>query len=135
MAKNNPHPLTFVKDFLQLSPIVSKTQSMSMVPTINPNENIRIYQHPIELIKTGDIVAFYTSKGTIVAHRVIKIQQHHQICLTTKGDANPVADKWIVTQKNYLGKVRRIRKFPVILILLKIRLKHILKQIFERLFQ
>lgn len=60
------------------------------------NKNIKY-----EDIKEQDIVAYKTSSGALVSHRVIKIEKDGFI---TQGDANKVDDGLSVTKLNYIGK-------------------------------
>lgn len=52
-------------------------------------------------IKEGDIIAFSKGSGLPVTHRVVGAGPQG---LETKGDANPVPDGIVTTEKNYMGK-------------------------------
>ena len=60
-------------------------------------------------VEEGDIIVFYGTVGSttgVITHRVIqKTGTGDDAVLTTKGDANPVADPNPVTRDNLLGKV------------------------------
>ena len=60
-------------------------------------------------VEEGDIIVFYGTVGSttgVITHRVIqKTGTGDEAVLTTKGDANPVADPNPVTRDNLLGKV------------------------------
>ena len=54
-----------------------------------------------EDIRKGDIIAFETSLGTVVTHRVICVTDSG---LETKGDANEISDGITTTEDNLKGK-------------------------------
>lgn len=60
-------------------------------------------------VEEGDIIVFYGTVGSttgVITHRVVrKTGTGDGAVLTTKGDANPVADPNPVTRGNLLGKV------------------------------
>ncbi len=77
-------------------------RSGSMEPAL-PTGSLCFINHRIayEKIQEGDLVAFRTSLGQKVLHRVIRVTDQG---LETKGDANQVSDGISVTEENYLGK-------------------------------
>jgi signal peptidase len=82
----------------------------SMEPTIAPGALLISQEVPIDQIQVGDIVCFRSREanmlGKSITHRVIGIIENgSQICLETRGDANPVADVLPVLQSNLIGKV------------------------------
>ena len=82
----------------------------SMEPTIAPGSLLISQEVPIDQIQVGDIVCFRSREanmlGKSITHRVISIFENGgQICLETRGDANPVADALPVLQSNLIGKV------------------------------
>ncbi len=82
----------------------------SMEPTISPGALLVCQKTPIEQIQIGDIICFRSQEadmlGKTITHRVIQVfEQGAQLCLETKGDANPVADVLPVVQSNLIGKV------------------------------
>jgi signal peptidase len=82
----------------------------SMEPTISPGALLICQQADIAQIQTGDIICFRSLEadmlGKTITHRVIQIfESGAQLCLETKGDANPVADILPVEQSNLIGKV------------------------------
>jgi len=83
----------------------------SMEPTIPVGSLLVTRQVDIESIQFNDIVCFRTQLseiwGKIVTHRVINVLQDEYggVLLETKGDANLVADVYLVDQSNYVGKV------------------------------
>lgn len=82
----------------------------SMEPTISPGALLISKQMPVEQIQVGDIICFRSREadmlGKSITHRVIGIYQSGtQLCLETRGDANPVADALPVMQSNLIGKV------------------------------
>lgn len=82
----------------------------SMEPTIAPGSLLISQEVPIDQIQVGDIVCFRSREanmlGKSITHRVISVFENGgQICLETRGDANPVADALPVLQSNLIGKV------------------------------
>lgn len=83
----------------------------SMEPTIPVGALLVTRQVEIGSIALDDIVCFRTQAaeiwGKIVTHRVVNIWQTEfgQVLLETKGDANLVADGYLVDQSNFVGKV------------------------------
>lgn len=82
----------------------------SMEPTMSVGTLLMTKQVDIESIQIDDIVCFRTYDamiyGSVVTHRVVDIlQDGNGILLQTKGDANPVADGYFVSQENLVGKV------------------------------
>lgn len=67
--------------------------SESMEPTINVNDLIIIQECPEEEIQKGDIITYKKESGTIVTHRITKINKENgKSIYTTKGDNNEVED-------------------------------------------
>ena len=83
-----------------IEPYVVETGSMR--PKIQQGSISFINKH-VEYgsIQEGDIIAFKTSTGDKVTHRVIQITDEG---FETKGDANDASDGISTTPKNYMGK-------------------------------
>ena len=83
----------------------------SMEPTIPVGALLVTQQVDIESIQMDDIVCFRTQAseiwGKIVTHRVVGIWENEagSLLLETKGDANLVADGYLVDRMNLVGKV------------------------------
>lgn len=82
----------------------------SMEPTMSVGTLLVAKEVDIAAISVDDIVCFRTYdsaiSGSIVTHRVVEIMQDGSgILLRTKGDANPIADGYFVSQANLVGKV------------------------------
>lgn len=83
----------------------------SMEPTIPVGALLVSRQVDIGTIQVDDIICFRTQVseiwGKIVTHRVVDIWQTEagMMLLETKGDANLVADGYLVDQTNFVGKV------------------------------
>lgn len=83
-----------------IEPYVVETGSMK--PTIQQGSLSFINKHvDYYSIQNGDVVAFKTSTGDGVTHRVINITEEG---FETKGDANDMSDGISTTPKNYIGK-------------------------------
>lgn len=83
----------------------------SMEPTIPTGALLLTKQIDIGQIKLGDIICFRTQEaaiwGEIVTHRVVELMEleNGEVLLRTQGDANFVADGYMVTRGNLIGKV------------------------------
>lgn len=83
----------------------------SMEPTIPVGSLLISRQVEISSIRLDDIICFETQQaeifGSVVTHRVVDILSGADggILLATKGDANLVADGYMVSQENFIGKV------------------------------
>ena len=82
----------------------------SMEPSIKTNSLVVVEKTSPEQISKGDIISFYSAdpslEGAINTHRVEDvINDNGEYSFVTKGDANPIADMYNVTQENLVGKV------------------------------
>ncbi len=83
----------------------------SMEPTIPVGSLLISRQVDIETIRVDDIICFRTQAseiwGKIVTHRVADLWKTEAgtLLLETKGDANLVADGYLVDRMNFVGKV------------------------------
>lgn len=69
--------------------------SGSMRPGIQPGDVEILRQLPTSELRAGQILTFHPPHDTvIVSHRVTTIDRQHGTWVTTKGDANNVADPW-----------------------------------------
>ena len=91
--------------------IMFRVVTGSMEPTIPVGALLVTREMPINQISLNDIVCFKTQEaqiyGSVVTHRVVDVftGADGALLLETKGDANPVADVYFVSQENFLGKV------------------------------
>ena len=82
----------------------------SMKPAIPTDSFVLVKNGSVRDVKEGDIISFYSLDpsigGAVNTHRVVGItDEGGQLQLTTKGDNNPVEDKYFVYENNYIGKV------------------------------
>lgn len=83
-----------------IEPFVVKSGSMQ--PTIQTGSLSFINKHTkYENIKLNDIIAYETTNGSKVTHRVINITANG---LETKGDSNNISDGITTTKENFIGK-------------------------------
>ena len=84
--------------------------TISMLPVLKPNDMIVVEQSSVNQINEGDIIAFDSHMDMgIVAHRAIAIyEKDGEIAIDTKGDNNEHEDRWYVTDKDLIGKVKNI---------------------------
>lgn len=83
----------------------------SMEPTIPTGALMVTREVPITSIRLNDIICFRTQEaaiwGKIVTHRVVEVLRtvDGAVMFRTQGDANLVADGYLVDQGNFVGKV------------------------------
>ena len=81
----------------------------SMEPTISEDDYILVQKTDIAGLEPDDIIAYYSEdpeiRGKLVIHRIIEI--HEDGTFVTKGDANPISDKYAVRPDQVLGKYKK----------------------------
>jgi len=84
----------------------------SMDPTIAVGDIVLVKRATIDVVAQGDIISFISIDpsqaiyGHNVVHRVVDIETIDGVLtLTTRGDANPIADVYKVTADNFVGVV------------------------------
>ena len=83
----------------------------SMEPEIPVGTLIVSRDTDIDRLEIGDVICFQSlspsMRGRIITHRVIgkTVDETGAVSLQTKGDANPSADGYPVTQENLVGRV------------------------------
>ncbi len=83
----------------------------SMEPTIPVGALLITKEVDISTVALDDIICFRTQEaeiwGKIVTHRVVEVLElgESSVLLRTRGDANLVADGYLVTEGNFVGKV------------------------------
>ena len=83
----------------------------SMEPELCVGELICITDQELDTVVVGDIVSFRSiapeTGGLFITHRVVDVAygENGECFLVTKGDANPSADDYYVSNENYLGTV------------------------------
>lgn len=91
--------------------IMFRVVTGSMEPTIPVGALLMTRQVDISSVQMDDIICFRTQEaaiwGKIVTHRVVGVGTGLRggVLLQTKGDANLVADGYLVTSDNFIGKV------------------------------
>lgn len=81
----------------------------SMTPFIESGARIILDMSPKHVYRTGDIVAYIGSKGSLVVHRIIYLPSSSSVRGTymLKGDHNKGADRYVYPRR-IVGKVQRI---------------------------
>lgn len=106
------------QEFLELSTeILGKGNNLrfralggSMHPFIKNGEVVEVKPVKSLGIKVGEVVFYRSSRGGMVAHRVIrKKAEKGKVILETKGDAVPNSDWWVYPEQ-ILGKVVAIER-------------------------
>lgn len=105
--------------------------SGSMEPAIHENDMIIVKQRGAGEVKLGDVISFYSKdpalNSAVNTHRVTAIEgEGSERVFTTKGDANPVDDKYTVGAKeligvvvfhsSFLGRLSRLLSNPVVFV-------------------
>lgn len=77
---------------LRLNPVLTG----SMRPGIQPGDLVVTAPVDVATLKPGDVIAFFPPQATVaVLHRLLSVDRREDgTWITTKGDANPVADPW-----------------------------------------
>ncbi len=66
----------------------------SMRPLLEPGDLVVVKRVPPEAVEPGDVVAYLAGDGSIVVHRVVRIERLGGVTVFhTRGDANPVEDE------------------------------------------
>jgi signal peptidase len=92
--------------------------SGSMEPTFKKGDLV-FMQNVLLQPKAGDIIIFPEPSGNTVGSSIVTVT--HRIAgvsggkITTKGDANPLADSWSVDSSKLLGKAVTIDNKPVVI--------------------
>lgn len=80
--------------------MVVKSFGVSMLPTYREGTIFLVAPTKWEDLKTGDVVAYRNSAGTIMVHRLIHDYGHSWL---VQGDNNAEADREVVTPENLVG--------------------------------
>ncbi|HIU76967.1 MAG TPA: signal peptidase I, partial [Candidatus Pelethocola excrementipullorum] len=78
--------------------------SGSMEPDIPVGAVVIVKEVMPKTLKTGDVITYQISEGTMVTHRINRIDKDKEE-IVTKGDANDVADANPVTYDRVVGKM------------------------------
>lgn len=82
----------------------------SMEPTVPIQSLLLVHKIDSNKIIVGDIITFEEpgKNGILITHRVATIEHNDNAIITfrTKGDANPIADSWIVSPDRVRGIVQ-----------------------------
>ncbi len=97
-----------VPDFLGYSAFRITTGSME--PTLRTNSLIIVRRVSAEEVEPDDIITFYSQDpalgGAVNTHRVLQIDSENgKRVFTTKGDANYIADRYLVYENDLIGVV------------------------------
>ena len=87
---------------------IMKVVTGSMEPTIHTGDFILVKSTDSSKLKKGDIISFKSTDpeiyGKLNTHRIYAVNPDGTF--TTKGDANPTADKYPVSAENIVGKYK-----------------------------
>lgn len=87
-------------------------QSGSMSPAIKKGDLISVKPTPTRDLRVGDVITYSSPVGSnqTITHRIVSISGDMQGRITTKGDANEVADQAVVPAQ-IVGRVERVVPF------------------------
>lgn len=77
--------------------------SNSMEPTIHRGNIVLVKTCDSEMVQVNDVITFYDRNGNVTMHRVVEKQEK---LLKTKGDANNVADAYLIDEEHLIGIVK-----------------------------
>ena len=77
--------------------------SNSMEPTIHRGNIVLVKTCDSEMVQVNDVITFYDRNGNVTTHRVVEKQEK---LLKTKGDANNVADAYLIDEEHLIGIVK-----------------------------
>ena len=107
-----------IKERVQIVRVISD----SMAPQFHRGDALIFKAIPVEQIKIDEILLLPVPDGSggSYVHRIIamEVNEKNQVTVQTKGDANPMNDRWKLTIKSptapaYLGKIP-LRLIPII---------------------
>jgi signal peptidase I len=85
--------------------------SGSMQPAIDRGDLVLVDRAPASTARPGDVVTFASPDGRdrTLTHRVVRVQRRGgQLAFVTKGDANPVGERWSIPPDGRIGHVRAV---------------------------
>ena len=86
--------------------------SGSMTGTINKGDAVIYETFDEEKLNVGDIIVF-NKNNVMIVHRIYKVYEvDNTLMYQTKGDANDIADNWILESEDIIGVVKL--KVPLI---------------------
>lgn len=81
--------------------------SGSMAPKYKTGDYVIVKETDASTLKVGDIIAYVSeapdTAGEVIIHRIVDIQNDGTI--VTRGDANPIDDKYTTSKSHVLGRV------------------------------
>ena len=110
---SNSKMVKFLKNLNNGVEIKAEAMSNSMSPSINKGDIVNIKKINYKSLKIGDIVAFiFSNLDQMIIHRVVakRILQSGKVKFFTRGDFSHETDPWVLSEKEYLGKVMKIQK-------------------------
>lgn len=89
---------------------VFRVMTGSMEPEIPENAMLLVKKTLPEDIRPGDIISFFSPDpalgGAVNTHRVVRIERENgRLLFITKGDANPLEDRWPTEESALVGRV------------------------------
>jgi signal peptidase I len=102
-------PIPYLSPIVRGEKFIVVTDS-SMKPTIKDGATVSYSDFPFERLQVGDIILYRVSgRENLVIARVVEITQEG---LRTKGDSNVAPHPYLVTAKDYIGKIINIYNPP-----------------------
>ncbi len=110
VKSSNTRLKQFLRSLGDEGEFVCEASSNSMWPVIAKGDRLVVKRIPFKKLKVGDVIAFSLENlSEIIVHRVAGVDRKKEKRLLTKGDASLDQDPWGITEKNYLGKVVKVK--------------------------
>jgi signal peptidase len=85
----------------------------SMRPALAPGDMVLVSPQSASTVKGGEVITFANPhvRGRTLTHRVVRVERGGTVpagwlVITTKGDANPVAERWTIRTTGTVGRLR-----------------------------
>lgn len=100
---------TFLLSLPQQATIKLRVSSDSMRPFLKVGDVVWIRKNCIDQVRVGDVILFHQPRQKAlqlpILHRVVQKQVGRKLRLRTKGDNARFADKYLVTETEYIGQM------------------------------
>ena len=82
-------------------------QSGSMEPAYHVGSLVYVKEVKLESLEVGDVITFELGGGVLGTHRITEVlEENGVLSYRTKGDANAMEDKTLVTADSLVGEVK-----------------------------
>lgn len=107
LLKSENNVINIIKNIKKNVVFKCQVITPSMEPTIKVNSFIRVIKTSIKDVKVNDVILFFNNQYSYpIVHRAILIlKEKNKLKIITKGDNNYFNDRYVVDEKNFIGKV------------------------------